>query len=213
MGIFSDIFKRRSGSGEKVGGMNDYMSLVRGYFQAALASQLGITNLASLPDLRTYKQTFHVSTVNNKLGVGEKNSVRKTMKSLYGIEDQFFNEIDASIKKNCKKIQDVQAYLYQFQALTQDLMMLIGNLMKFKLRMPAFFKKAIYAMTEKTVNDIFDKNDFTDSGIIKTVMSIRQVNNRLGFSRKWITDFVFQIILLAKKEPKPSTDDVSNNKP
>ncbi|KXA37799.1 hypothetical protein [Prevotella corporis] len=213
MGIFSDIFKRRSGSGEKVGGMNDYMSLVRVYFQAALASKLGITNLASLPDLRTYKQTFHVSTVNNKLGVGEKNSVRKTMKSLYGIEDQFFNEIDASIKKNCKKIQDVQAYLYQFQALTQDLMMLIGNLMKFKLRMPAFFKKAIYAMTEKTVNDIFDKNDFTDSGIIKTVMSIRQVNNRLGFSRKWITDFVFQIILLAKKEPKPSTDDVSNNKP
>lgn len=213
MGIFSDIFKRRSGSGEKVGGMNDYMSLVRVYFQAALASKLGITNLASLPDLRTYKQTFHVSTVNNKLGVGEKNSVQKTMKSLYGIEDQFFNEIDASIKKNCKKIQDVQAYLYQFQALTQDLMMLIGNLMKFKLRMPAFFKKAIYAMTEKTVNDIFDKNDFTDSGIIKTVMSIRQVNNRLGFSRKWITDFVFQIILLAKKEPKPSTDDVSNNKP
>lgn len=213
MGIFSDIFKRRSGSGEKVGGMNDYMSLVRVYFQAALASKLGITNLASLPDLRTYKQTFHVSTVNNKLGVGEKNSVRKTMKSLYGVEDQFFNEIDASIKKNCKKIQDVQAYLYQFQALTQDLMMLIGNLMKFKLRMPAFFKKAIYAMTEKTVNDIFDKNDFTDSGIIKTVMSIRQVNNRLGFSRKWITDFVFQIILLAKKEPKPSKDDVSNNKP
>lgn len=213
MGIFSDIFKRRSGSGEKVGGMNDYMSLVRVYFQAALASKLGITNLASLPDLRTYKQTFHVSTVNNKLGVGEKNSVRKTMKSLYGVEDQFFNEIDASIKKNCKKIQDVQAYLYQFQALTQDLMMLIGNLMKFKLRMPAFFKKAIYAMTEKTVNDIFDKNDFTDSGIIKTVMSIRQVSNRLGFSRKWITDFVFQIILLAKKEPKPSTDDVSNNKP
>ncbi len=213
MGIFSDIFKRRSGSGEKVGGMNDYMSLVRVYFQAALASKLGITNLASLPDLRTYKQTFHVSTVNNKLGVGEKNSVRKTMKSLYGVEDQFFNEIDASIKKNCKKIQDVQVYLYQFQALTQDLMMLIGNLMKFKLRMPAFFKKAIYAMTEKTVNDIFDKNDFTDSGIIKTVMSIRQVNNRLGFSRKWITDFVFQIILLAKKEPKPSTDDVSNNKP
>ena len=213
MGIFSDIFKRRSGSGEKVGGMNDYMSLVRVYFQAALASKLGITNLASLPDLRTYKQTFHVSTVNNKLGVGEKNSVRKTMKSLYGVEDQFFNEIDASIKKNCKKIQDVQAYLYQFQALTQDLMMLIGNLMKFKLRMPAFFKKAIYEKKEKTVNDIFNKNDFTDSGIIKTVMSIRQVNNRLGFSRKWITDFVFQIILLAKKEPKPSTDDVSNNKP
>lgn len=93
MGIFSDIFKRRSGSGEKVGGMNDYMSLVRVYFQAALASKLGITNLASLPDLRTYKQTFHVSTVNNKLGVGEKNSVRKTMKSYMELKISFLMKL------------------------------------------------------------------------------------------------------------------------
>ena len=27
--------------------------------------------------------------------------------------------------------------------------MLMGNLMKFKLRMPSFMKKAIYGMTEK----------------------------------------------------------------
>jgi len=61
-------------------------------------------------------------------------------------------------------MQDVQPYLYQFQGFTQDLMMLIGNLMKFKLRVPGFFKKAIYTMTEKTVNDIYDKNDFSDAG-------------------------------------------------
>ena len=42
-----------------------------------------------------------------------------------------------------QKVQDAQGYLYQFQAYTQDLMMLIGNLMKFKLRMPGFFKKLI----------------------------------------------------------------------
>ena len=39
--------------------------------------------------------------------------------------------------------------------------------MKFKLRVPGIFKKVIYTMTEKTVNDIFDKNDFTDPGVIK----------------------------------------------
>ena len=82
------------------------MTLVRVYFQAALAARLGITNLTMLPDLRTYKQTFRVPTVNNKLGVGEKNSVRKTMKNLYGTSDLFFDEVDASIKKNCKKIQE-----------------------------------------------------------------------------------------------------------
>lgn len=209
MGIFSKIFKGNNEEQEKVGGMNDYMTLVRVYFQAALAARLGITNLTMLPDLRTYKQTFHVPTVNNKLGVGEKNSVRKTMKNLYGTNDLFFDEVDASIKKNCKKIQDAQSYLYQFQAYTQDLMMLIGNLMKFKLRVPGFFKKIIYTMTEKTINDIYNKNDYTDPGVLKAVMSVRQLSQRLGFSRQWATEFVYQIVLLAKKEPKQNADDTA----
>ncbi|PDP83387.1 hypothetical protein [Prevotella intermedia] len=209
MGIFSKIFKGNNEEQEKVGGMNDYMTLVRVYFQAALAARLGITNLTMLPDLRTYKQTFHVPTVNNKLGVGEKNSVKKTMKNLYGTNDLFFDEVDTSIKKNCKKIQDAQSYLYQFQAYTQDLMMLIGNLMKFKLRVPGFFKKIIYTMTEKTINDIYNKNDYTDPGVIKAVMSVRQLSQRLGFSRQWATEFVYQIVLLAKKEPKQNADDTA----
>ena len=87
MGIFSKIFRRNNEDHEKVGGMNDYMTLVRVYFQAVLASRLGITSLSMLPDLRSYKQTFHVPTVNNKLGVGERNSVKKTMKNLYGTSD------------------------------------------------------------------------------------------------------------------------------
>ena len=202
MGIFSKIFRRNNEDQEKVGGMNDYMTLVRVYFQAVLASRLGITSLSMLPDLRSYKQTFHVPTVNNKLGVGERNSVKKTMKNLYGTSDLFFDEIDASVKKNCRKIQDAQGYLYQFQAYTQDLMMLVGNLMKFKLRMPGFFKKLIYTMTEKTINDIYGKNDYRDPGVIKTVMSVRQLSQRLGFSRQWATEFVYQIVILEKKEHK-----------
>ena len=202
MGIISSIFNRGEKEQARSGGMEDYMMLVRVYFQSVLASRLGINNLAMLPDLRTYKQTFRVPTLNNKLGLGEKVSVRKTMKNIYKVDDSFFDEIDASIKKNCKKMQDVQPYLYQFQGFTQDLMMLVGNLMKFKLRVPGIFKKVIYTMTEKTVNDIFDKNDFTDPGVIKAVMSIRQYDQRLRFSRKWVTDFVYQIVMLAKKEPK-----------
>ncbi len=202
MGFFSKLFKNKAESEQRTGGMEDYMTLVRVYFQAVLASRLGITNLAMLPDLRTYKQTFHVPTVNNKLGIGEKSSVIKTMKNLYQLDDSFFAEIDQSIKKNCKKIQDVQPYLYQFQGYTQELMMLVGNLMKFKLRVPGFLKKAIYSMTAKTINDIFEKNDYSDAGVIKSVAAVRQYNKRLGFSKKWTTDFIYQIVLLAKKEPK-----------
>lgn len=208
MSFFSRLFGKKSNK-DKTGGMEDYMTLVRVYFQASLASNLGINNLSMLPDLRLFKTTLHVPTINNKLGVGEKNQCRKMLKEIYNTDDGFFKEIDQSIKKNCHKIQDVQMYLIQFQAFSQDLMMLIGNLMKFKLRVPSFMKKAIYAMTEKTVDDIFNKNDFSDASVLKTVVDIRQYDKRLGFSQKWVTDFVYQIVMLAKKEPKPKEENTT----
>ena len=201
MGIFSKLFGNKS-TEKKTGGMEDYMTLIRVYFQASIASQLGINNLAMLPDLRMFKTTLHVPTQNNKLGIGEKSHCKKMLKELYKVDDLFFKEIDASIRKNCRKIQDVQVYLVQFQGFTQDLMMLMGNLMKFKLRMPSFFKGAIYSMTEKTVKEIFTKNDYKDAGVVKVVLNIRQYNKRLSFSEKWITGFVYQVVMLAKKEPK-----------
>lgn len=206
MGIFSKIFNRKPRE-EKAGGMQDYMTLVRVYFQASLAAQLGITNLAMLPDLRVFKSTLHVPTQNNKLGVGERSHCRKMMHEIYGTEDSFFKEIDQSIRRNCRKLQDVQVYLIQFQSFSQELMMLTGNLMKFKLRVPSFFKKTIYAMTEKTVNDIFTKNSYTDASVIKSVMAVRKFNQRLNFSQKWVTDFVYQVVMLAKKEPAPSQEE------
>ena len=206
MGIFSKIFNRKPRE-EKAGGMQDYMTLVRVYFQASLAAQLGITNLAMLPDLRVFKSTLHVPTQNNKLGVGERSHCRKMMHEIYGTEDSFFKEIDQSIRRNCRKLQDVQVYLIQFQSFSQELMMLTGNLMKFKLRVPSFFKKTIYAMTEKTVNDIFTKNSYTDASVIKAVMAVRKFNQRLNFSQKGVPDFVYQVVMLAKKEPAPSQEE------
>lgn len=206
MGFLTKIFSKKN-ENSRVGGMEDYMTLVRVYFQASMAANLGITNLAMLPDLRTFKATLHVPTVNNKLGLGEKAHCRKMMKQLYGTDDIFFKEIDQSLRKNCHKMQDVQTYMIQFQGFTQDLMMLIGNLMKFKLRLPSIFRKALYAMTEKTVNEIFNKNDYKDVAVMKAVVAIRQYNKRLGFSQQWVTQFVYQVVMLAKKEPKPADDE------
>lgn len=211
MGIFSKIFGHKAEE-SKIGGMEDYMNLVRVYFQASMAANLGITNLAALSDLRVFKQTLHVPTVNNKLGVGEKSHCKKMLKDLYGTNDNFFKEIDQSLRKNCRKMQDIQVYLVQFQGFTQDLMMLMTNLMKFKLRLPSFFKKALYSMTEKTVSDIFNKNDYTDMGVMKTVVSVRTYAKRLGFSQGWITDFVYQVVMLAKKEPRKTDDDDKGKK-
>ena len=206
MGFLTKIFSKKN-ENSRVGGMEDYMTLVRVYFQASMAANLGITNLAMLPDLRTFKATLHVPTVNNKLGLGEKAHCRKMMKQLYGTDDIFFKEIDQSLRKNCHKMQDVQTYMIQFQGFTQDLMMLMGNLMKFKLRLPSIFRKALYAMTEKTLNEIFNKNDYKDVAVMKAVVAIRQYNKRLGFSQQWVTQFVYQVVMLAKKEPKPADDE------
>ena len=206
MEIFTKILIRKLRE-EQAGGMKDYMNIMMVYFQASLAAQLGITNLAMLPDLRVFKSTLHVPTQNNKLGVGERSHCRKMMHEIYGTEDSFFKEIDQSIRRNCRKLQDVQVYLIQFQSFSQELMVLTGNLMKFKLRVPSFFKKTIYAMTEKTVNDIFTKNSYTDASVIKAVMAVRKFNQRLNFSQKWVTDFVYQVVMLAKKEPAPSQEE------
>lgn len=207
MGIFSNLFGRKSADTEqKVGGMEDFMTLIRVYFQAVIASDLGITNLNALPDLRVFKVTLRVPTQGGKLGLGEKARCKKMLKELYEMDDDFFKEIDQSIRHRCKKIQDVQTYMLQFQTYVQDVMMLSGNLMKFKLRLPSFFKGAIRTATEKTVHDIFTKNDYKDASVLKTVVSVRELDKRLGFSEKWTTDFVYRVVMLAKKEKQPQTD-------
>ena len=207
MGILDKIFGRNKSDSEmKIGGMEDIMTLIRVYFQAEIAADLHITNLAALPDLRTFKVTLKVPTQQGRLGVGEKARCKNMLKSMYEMDDQFFKEIDQSITRRCRKIQDVQPYLLQFQAYVQDLMMLTGNLMKFKLRMPGFFKKALYSMTQKTVHDIYTKNDYKDAGVIKAVLAVREYNKRLNFSEKWATDFVYRVVMLAKKEKQPQTD-------
>jgi hypothetical protein len=202
MSFISKLFGKKEGE-QKAGGMEDFMTLIRVYFQAVMAADLGISNMAALPDLRVFKATLKVPTQNNRLGVAEKMRCNKMLKELYGMDDNFTKEIDASIRKRCKKPQDIQTYMYQFSGFTQDLMMLTGNLMKFKLRVPSIFKSALRTMTEKTVNDIFTKNDFTDPGVMKTVVAIRQYAQKLGFSQRWVTDFVYRVVMLAKKEPKP----------
>ena len=208
MGFLSKLYPHKENeNAQKGGGMEDFMTLIRVYYQAAIACKVGITNLNALPDLRVFKQTLHVATVNNKLGQGEKQRCRKMLNEIYGMEDNFFKEIDESIKRNCKQIQDVQTYMLQFQGFSQDLMLLLGNLMKFKLRVPSFFKKAIYSMTQKTVDDIFNKNDFTDPGVVKAVLSVRKYNTRLGFSQQWVADYVSQIVFLAKKEQNKTPEE------
>lgn len=207
MSFFSKLFKKKEESENIVGGMEDFMLLIRVYYQSSMAAQLGINNLAAMPDLRIFKQTYHVATVNNKLGIGEKKHCRKLMQEIYGTSDSFFTEIDSSLKKKCRKIQDVQSYLAAFQGFSQDLMMLMSNLMQWKFRLPNFMRKALKEMVAKQVHQVLTSNNWKDEGVRKACVSIRKYQAMLGYSEQWMTEYVHTLVMLAKKEPRKNVEE------
>lgn len=210
MGLFSNLFKHKEQANEtgwRVGGMEDFMMLIRVYYQAVMAANLGISNLSALPDLRVFKQTLHVPTVNNKLGIGEKNRCRKMLMEIYGIEEFFFKEIDQSIKRHCRNVNDIRNYLFLFQGFSQELMMLMGNIMKWKFRLPSMFRQALRNLTAKAVNDVLTKDNWKDEGVRKACASVRRYQQQLGYSADWMTTYVYNVVILAKKEPKPTDKD------
>lgn len=211
MGILSKLFggskKSVQEQGWRMGGTEDFMTLIRVYYQAVMASSFGLRDFRALPDLRVFKQTLKVQTINNKIGVAEKSKCKKMMNEIYGISDNFFKEIDESIKRRCRNVNDMQTYLFQFQGFSQELMMLMGNLMNWKFRLPSFLRGALRNLTEKSVRDIFTKNTWSDASVQKSVMNVRNYQAQLGYSQEWMTEFVYNVLILAKKEPKANTKD------
>lgn len=206
MNVFSKLFRRKKQEEEVVGGMQDFMTLIRVYYQASMAASLGITNLGFLPDMAVFKRTLKVPTQNNKLGVAEKSRCKKMLVQMYDMTEDFFKEIDGSIKKNCKNVNDVRNYLFMFQGFSNDLMMLIGNLMQWKFRVPSFMKKMLRAMTEKTVHDVLTRNEWKDDSVRKTSLNVRRYQQILGYSEKWMVEYAFRIIMMAKKEKQPKEE-------
>ena len=63
MSIFSKLFSKKQAEGEentKVGGMEDFMTLIRVYYQSVMACNIGITNINFLPDMAVFKRTLKI---------------------------------------------------------------------------------------------------------------------------------------------------------
>ncbi len=208
MSFLGNIFKRKDKKEEtRIGGIEDFMLLIRVYYQSVMAAQLGISNLAALPDLRIFKQTYRVQTLNNKLGLAEKKHCRKLIQDLYHVSDDFFTEIETSVKKRCRKIQDAQTYLVSFQGFIQDLMMLMGNLMQWKFRLPSFMRKAMKQMVDKQVHEVMTRLDWKDEGVRRACVSLRKYQSMLGYSEAWMSEYVHTVVMLAKKEPRKNSEE------
>ncbi len=137
MSFLSKLFKKTTDEvpeeGVK-GSVEEFVSLIRVYYQAAMAVNLGITNLNMLPDMALFKRMLKIPTQNNRLGVAEKSRVRKVLMQDYNLGDSFFKEMDASVKKCCKTPNDIKSYFFKFQGFCNDLFNFLGNLMQWKFR-------------------------------------------------------------------------------
>ena len=201
MGIFANLFRKNSGQTSSKN-VEDFSLLTRVYFQSVIASNLGITNIRFVPDVANFKRLFKIPTQGGRLGQAEKSTSRKMLIQDYGLSENFFKEIDSSVKKLCRTQNDVQTYLFMYQGFSNDLMMLIGTLMQWKFRVPSIFKGALRSMTQKTVHDICTKTIWKKDDVHKTAAGVRQYKERLGYSEAWMSEYVYNIIILAKKEPK-----------
>lgn len=203
MGLLSKLSKKRDNAIEQAqNNVEEFVTLVRVYYESVMAVNLGITNLNFVPDLAVFKRMLKIATQNGKLGVAEKSRVRKILMQEYGLNDNFFKTIDSSVKKCCKNQQDIKSYYILFQGFSNDLLTLTGNMMQWKFQLPLFLKKLLYSMTQKTIHDILTKQEWKDISIQKSAWNIKQYKEKLGLNEEWITDFVYQIVILAKKKNK-----------
>lgn len=203
MNLLSKWFKKNDREAEAPqASVEEFVSLVKVYFQSVMAVNLGVTNVNFVPDLALFKRMLKIPTQQNKLGLAEKARVRKVLMQDYGVDDFFFKEMELSVKKNCKTQQDIKSYYFLFQGFSKELFTLIGNLMQWKMQVPVLLKKLLHNMTEKTVRDILSKSDWKDDSVRKTAITVRQYKKTLGYSEAWITEFVYHVVLVAKKEKK-----------
>ncbi|MDD4515209.1 hypothetical protein [Massilibacteroides sp.] len=202
MGLFSKIFKKRTEDTEQPSSNHteEFMTLIRVYYQAVIATQLGITNLNMLPDMALFKRMLKIPTQGGKLGVAEKARARKVLMQDYDLSEDFFKEIDRSIKKNCKTQNDVNGYFYKFQGFNTELFAVMEKMMNIRFRLSMLFNGMLRKSVNKAIHKILTQSEWSDISIQKAAWSVRKYQESLGYSEQWISDFVYQVFVLAKKD-------------
>lgn len=198
MNIFK-LFSKKKKEEKSTEEIENLMLLLRVYFQATIAAQTGFNNIKVLNDLRFFKQTYHIATLNNKIGLSEKKQCQKMLQSIYGFSDRFFSEIDSSMKKSCRTIQDFQPYMLKYQDFTQNILMLIPNLVGRKLAVLRFFPKLMKESINKGIHKILTQTDWKDPSTRIAAIAVRKEQTSLRYSEAWICEFVNTIIPLGLK--------------
>lgn len=59
----------------------------------------------------------------------------------------------------------------------------------------------IFADT-KTIHEIVTRSEWKDVSVQKVAWRIRKYKETLGYSEEWMTDFVYNVVLMAKEDAK-----------
>jgi len=89
-----------------------------------------------------------------------------------------------------------------YQGFNNDLFSLLDNLMQWKFRFSMLVKKLLYSQTQKTIHEIVTRSEWKDVGVQKVAWRIRKYKETLGYSEEWMTDFVYNVVLMAKEDAK-----------
>lgn len=199
MGLSDFLKKKRQAKEEKVKEkLQNFMTLVNVYIQASSAATLGIVNLQALPQLKVLKQKFKIPTEGGRLGLAEKKYVAKLMDTEYKLKESFFNEIDSSIKKNCKKVNDLQPYGIWFQSLLQDAMTAVSLDMQAGLRLPMVFRKWMKSMMKDSIHKIVSGGVMKSADLMKTAANVRTYKEKLNLSEDWLLEICYVYVVLAR---------------
>lgn len=177
--------------------IEEFNSLISVYLQGAAAMQLGIMDLRMLPQLKILKQRFKIPT-QGRLGNAEKNYVSKLMMNEYKIPESFFKEIDASIKKVCKRQQDLQTYSVYFQNLSQNLFFAVASEMQITLRLPAFFRSLIKSSMKDAVHKVLTGVDFKAGDTRRAAIVVRELSEKMKLSEDWLFQYAYPVLMLSK---------------
>ncbi|MBQ1970423.1 MAG: hypothetical protein II221_04440 [Paludibacteraceae bacterium] len=199
MGLLDKLQKKQADREEEVRNREEeYISLVRVYIQAVMASHLGINNINMIPELAMFKRRLKVQTLNGRLGEGERVAAKKMIKQVYKMDDDFFTELDKSIRRMCKKQQDIQSYFVSFQGMLNDLLMVLSSELQWKLRLPKIFNKMLKGSIQTAIADVFSKTNWSGADLFRASQNVHKYNEKFKFSQKWVYDFVYPVLMIAK---------------
>lgn len=125
----------------------------------------------------------------------------------YGISESFFKEIDASVKKQLPYTERCTSLSFHVSGILQRPDDVNGQLDAMEIPYAFHLQRRITQHDRKTVHEVCTKTVWKKDDVHKTAMTVRQYKERLGYSEQWMTEYVYNIVMLAKKEPKKKGDE------